>query len=238
MATIVTYNRGAQGGPFSSLSEIDPSTHFGFFEDFIDNAGLGYLTLADWVDSTDPCGVIKADETATDAATTIISKTPVLDTLGDGEAYAFTVRMKADAAAADHLISFGFAEDAAAAIGATDVSAGFQVVGAASSGGTTVITHYDDNTKDTSDTSSVFSTIDGLKNFDITAFNEYGFVMQRSGGAIVCKTFVAGVKVGEIRVPEGSADTTFNSQSLFFAVFSDVGDGGWSIDWIRYAGNR
>ena len=72
-----------------------------------------------------------------------------------------------------------------------------------------------------------------IADFDMTAYNEYGFLLSRQGSQYTARFFVNGVELGN-----GHKASANLPAALYTAVYSAAGKGAWAIDYFMQRGVR
>ena len=228
--SIVTVNKGSQGAPFDTSSPADPSDGWVWFADFITEADGGDFTLTAMAQTDSRSGTLGNTEASVNKA---ISKNAVFGDLTDGESFAFVCRIEATTArAAADEISFGIAEDVDATIGDTATHCGFHITQGATAAADNIAVKYDDAAAAFSENFTPANTA-AIADFDMTAYNEYGFLLSRQGSQYTARFFVNGVELGN-----GHKASANLPAALYTAVYSAAGKGAWAIDYFMQRGVR
>lgn len=229
--SIVTVNKGGQGAPFMTSPPADPNMGCCWFEDFLGSADGFALAANGFGVKAEKSGVLYIATEAT-ANSTAISDGEVFTDLADGESFAFNCRVRATTtrANADN-ISFGIAEDIDATLGSTATHCGFHITQGATAAADNIAVKYKGAAKTVS---TDFTQASGAPaDYDATAWNNYGFLIQREGSNYRIRFFVNGQQLGS-----DDLETDTVGDELFIAIFSATSKGVWEIDWTMVTGPR
>lgn len=184
MATIVTYNRGAQGAPFFQSASGDFSGPASLSTDFLVDPSF---TATDF-GLVAGAGGIYGNTDGSDASSFIGQKFCFAD--ADNTEFSFAVRAKLSARNTGDIASFGLAGGASGALDAENANVAFKVTQGASAAADAILISMDDGTTD--HTATLATNPEG---YDSTAYHVYGAHVAFDGNKTTVRWFIDGDEV-------------------------------------------
>ena len=229
MATIVTYNRGAQGTPVFD-SKVDDN-YIGKTWEFLGDGVTGFTVVDFAAQAANGGKLVNADTSDTSS---FISLSEVFADLEEGKEFMYLVRTRLKTRASGDTIGLGIAEDVAGNISATATHCGFEVACGAAPALDSVKVCYEDATSASDLTTQIVATTsDALADFDCSVFNEFGFLMKRKDGKTSVDYYVNGALLAS-----RSPVTTVFGDELFLVGRCAAGGGDWEISRISVVAPR